>query len=58
MAEEENNTNNNGTLSRHPLRTAGVALMAGTAIGAGLVKAKKDRRSSLQKLREVVNDAL
>lgn len=58
MANVENEADDTGPLSRHPLRTVGVALMAGAALGASLSKARRDRRSSLQKIRDQLNDAL
>lgn len=42
--------------SRHPRRMLGGALLAGTALGAGLMAAKKNRdKNALQKFMDQIN---
>lgn len=45
-----------GKFARHPLRTMGGSLMAGAAIGAGMMAAKHQReKSPMQKLIDRMN---
>lgn len=55
----DNNSNNETSASyaqRHPRRMASGMLLVGTALGASLMAAKKNRdRSTLQKLMDQIN---